>query len=202
MAVDTATPMIPALAGPLAPPAASPAGGDAPLAAPRDTRGAAAPPAQQLGTVLIASAMTQAGSRQLTVRLDPPELGHVRIAITQPREGGAVVTLTVERPETLLMVLRDEPALHRALDRAGVLAEARTVNFELAPQREAAPSVQPPAHHGGAAADLAARDHGQRPPRPMGPAPPDPAAEATDATADNRLTSVPLWRRAGIDITA
>jgi len=166
-----------------------------------NTNHIATSPAGQLGTILIASTRTPAGYQQLAVRLDPPELGHVRVAIAQPRGGPATITLSVERPETLLMVLRDAPALHRALDRAGVPAEARTISFELAPQHEAPPSAQPQSHHGGTAFDLAARDHGQRP-RAMAPAPPDRAAEETDATADDRLAYVPLWRRAGIDITA
>lgn len=198
------TPTVPVLFGPFAPPAASPPGNDAPQAAARGTSGAAASPAEQLGKVLIAATTTQAGNRQLMVRLDPPELGHVRIAITQPREGGAAVTLTVERPETLLMVLRDEQALHSALDRAGVPAEARTVSFELAPQREAPSPAQPQGHlpAGAPAFDLAARDHGQRPPRPMATALPDPATTETDEPADSQRVYVAMWRRAGIDITA
>jgi flagellar hook-length control protein FliK len=201
---DAASPTVPALAGSLTPPAPSPPGTDAPRAAVRGTSSAAAPPAEQLGKVLIVATATQGGNRQLTVRLDPPELGHVRIAITQPHEGGAAVTLTVERPETLLMVLRDEPALHRALDRAGVPADARTVSFELAPQREAPTSAQPQPHvpSGSPALDMAGRDHGQRPSRPMVTAPPDPAATEANEPADSQPAYVTMWCRAGIDITA
>jgi hypothetical protein len=162
------------------------------------------PPVEQLGTILVASTRTQAGNQQLTVRLDPPELGRVHIAIAQPRTGAAAVTLTVERPDTLLLVLRDAPALHRALDRAGVPAEARTVAFELAPQREATPQ-QPHAQgsHSGLTIDLAARDQGQRPTRQM-PARNEPGAsnENTDQSTEQQPAYTRVWQRAGIDITA
>ena len=173
----------------------------------------ATPPAEQLGSILVASTRTVAGNQQLTVRLDPPELGRVNIAIAQPRAGAASVTLTVERPETLLMVLRDAPALHRALDRAGIPAEARTVTFELAPQR--APSPQQAhgqgSHSAGPAFDLAARDQWQRPGRQMPQRDADgtdiakganDASDANDEPTEDRPAYARMWQRAGIDITA
>lgn len=164
----------------------------------------ATPPAAQLGSILVASTRTQGGNQQLTVRLDPPELGRVQIAIAQPGTGAAAVTLTVERPETLLMVLRDAPALHQALDRAGIPAEARTVAFQLAPQHE--PSPQQPHGQGsqpGPAFDLGSRDQWQRPTRQM-PQRNEPGAgsAAADEASDNQPAYARIWQRAGIDITA
>ena len=168
---------------------------------------AKAPPAEQLGSILVASTRAPAGNQQLTVRLDPPELGRVHIAIAQPRTGAAAVTLTVERPETLLMVLRDAPALHRALDRAGVPAEARTVTFELAPQRTASPQG-PHAQNSpssGPGFDLASRDQWQRPARQMperNEHGTDIAHNAEEPIEDQRARYKRMWQRAGIDITA
>ena len=42
------------------------------------------------------------------------------------------MTLAVERPETLLLLLHDRPQLDRALDAAGIPPEGRTVQFSLA----------------------------------------------------------------------
>jgi flagellar hook-length control protein FliK len=168
---------------------------------------AKAPPAEQLGAILVASTRTQAGDQHLTVRLDPAELGRVNITIAQPRAAAAAVTLTVERPETLLMILRDTPALHRALDRAGIPAEARTVAFELAPQRPASP--QQPHGQGshassGSASDLASRDQSQRPARqpPRDAHGMDLANNADDPTENEPVAYTRMWQRPGIDITA
>ena len=158
--------------------------------------------------MLVASTRTRAGDQQLTVRLDPPELGHVSVAISQPRGGGTSVTLTVERPDTLLMVLRDAPALHRALDRAGIASDGRTVTFELAPHHDAAAPVPVPQAHGagtqqgGTGVDLAARDNGQRH-APRQPAPhPESNLASRDDPRENHAAPAPIWRRDGIDITA
>ncbi len=76
--------------------------------------------------------------RILTVQLNPDELGRVSIRIDQGADGPARVDLTAERPETLHLLLRDQPALHRALDAAGIAAEARLIRFHLADPSAAA----------------------------------------------------------------
>lgn len=55
----------------------------------------------------------------------------MQIKVDRPKDGGAAVTLTVERPETLLMLLRDRDGLVQALDRAGVPAESRVVTYQV-----------------------------------------------------------------------
>ena len=72
--------------------------------------------------------------RVLSVQLDPEELGRVRIRIEQGGDGPARVDLTAERPETLQLLLRDQTALHHALDQAGVTPDARVIRFHLADQ--------------------------------------------------------------------
>ena len=169
-----------------------------------------APIARQIGDVAVTLLRSVGGGdRQLTVRLDPPQLGRVQVAIAQARGGAAAVTLTVERPETLLLALRDEPALHRALDRAGVPTEARTVTVQLAPQRAEPSADRSPLHPSQPGSNLleqAPRDHGHGQARqtPLGqPTPTARQAADADDPADPILASTQSsWQRAGIDITA
>lgn len=89
-------------------------------------------PATQIAPALVQMGHASDGSQRLTVRLDPPDLGHVQIRIDRPAEAPAHVEITVEKPETLTLLLRDQPQLQRALDQAGVPAEGRSVTFHVA----------------------------------------------------------------------
>ncbi len=91
------------------------------------------------------------GAQRLTVRLDPPELGHVQVRIDRPSEAPARVEITVEKSETLTLLLRDQPQLQRALDQAGVPAEGRSVTFHVAPSDPAQRSDPSTAPASGAA---------------------------------------------------
>jgi len=98
-------------------------------AAPR----APATPAQQLMPVLVTLAADPAGSaRGVTVTLEPVELGRVEIAVRSEQEKLTRIRVTAERPETLLLLLRDQAALDRALAQAGVGPEGREISFDLA----------------------------------------------------------------------
>ncbi len=76
------------------------------------------------------------GSSKLTIRLDPAELGHVRVEITRGQDGSSSVRVAVERVETLGRLQSDLTHLHLALDRAGV-PEQRTLAVHLAPPEPA-----------------------------------------------------------------
>jgi hypothetical protein len=146
------------------------------------------------------------------LRLEPAELGKIQIAVAQPRDGAAAVVLTVERPETLLLVLRDQQGLHQALDRAGIAADGRTVSVELAPMRAEPQPAAPHAGHG--QPDTAATDRGlnrdtNRDPGTGGRSARHRPGAAGDANRPgpgmpgNALrAALPAWRRAGVDITA
>jgi hypothetical protein len=96
-------------------------------------RPAPATPAQQLMPVLVTLAAGTAGSSgAVTVTLDPLELGRVEISVRTERDAKARVHVMAERPETLLLLLRDQASLDRALAQAGVGAEGRTIAFDLA----------------------------------------------------------------------
>jgi flagellar hook-length control protein FliK len=115
----------------------------------------AMPAPDQLGPAFLAAA-SPAGPSRVVVRLDPAELGLVQVGIVRQPDGPARIELMAERPETLQLLMRDQPALHRALDLAGVPVEGRTLHFQLgAPDaaRDPAPAPQPGAAAGGMGGD-------------------------------------------------
>jgi len=147
------------------PPAATPAGRAAQAAqsATEPARPDIPSPAQQIAAPLVALGTGPDQSRRMTVRLDPAALGAVQIRVDRPKDGPARVEITVERPETLSLLLRDQPQLRRALDQAGIPAEGRNVVFQVA-----APDPRPrndaplPDHRQGDAGQPAAGDSGAR----------------------------------------
>ncbi|MEJ0016069.1 MAG: flagellar hook-length control protein FliK [Acetobacteraceae bacterium] len=99
------------------------------------TRMASGPasPAAQMAPALAQIGRAPDGAERLTLRLDPPELGHVQIRIDRPPQAPARVEIIVEKADTLILLLRDQPQLLRALDQAGVPAEGRSITFHIAP---------------------------------------------------------------------
>lgn len=93
------------------------------------------PPAAQVTPAIVSlAAAAQPGQPQrLTIRLDPGALGAVEVRIERSPHGPTRIELAVERPDTLLTLMADRPALHAALDLAGVPPEGRTVQFSLTP---------------------------------------------------------------------
>ena len=87
-------------------------------------------------TQLVAATMTKAGkegvSDTMTLRLDPPELGSVNIRLEFGKDKMVKAHLTVEKPETYLMLQRDGLMLERALQNAGFDANSNSLSFELA----------------------------------------------------------------------
>jgi hypothetical protein len=79
-----------------------------------------------------------------TLRLDPAELGRLDIRIARVPGGGTAVSLTATRPATLDLLVRDQAALHRALDQAGIPPEGRSVSFHLAASPDAPLASAPP----------------------------------------------------------
>ncbi len=101
-------------------------------AATEPARGDIASPAQQLAAPLVALGSGPDQSRSMTVRLDPEALGAVQVRIDRPKDGPARIEVTVERPETLSLLLRDQPQLQRALDQAGIPQDGRSLTFQIA----------------------------------------------------------------------
>jgi flagellar hook-length control protein FliK len=175
--------------------------------------------AAQLAPALLTLARTADGSHQITVRLQPAELGMVQVRIATAVSGTTQIEITAENPTTLQALQRDQPQLHRTLDQAGIPTEGRTVTFHVAqaaqvasvssgaqsstghtggqgntPGRSSAGTNDPDSSAGGGRGSYAARE---RTPYPTArrPSPPSTPAGATAAAAaaSNRI---------GLDITA
>jgi hypothetical protein len=92
-------------------------------------------PAAQIVPTLVTLAKSALGGEQMTIRLHPVELGMVQVRIERAASGAAHIELTANDPKTLQALQRDQSALHRALDGAGIPAAGRTLSFH---------AVQPP----------------------------------------------------------
>ena len=151
-------------------------------------------PAAQVGPALASFAVGAAqpdAPQHLIIRLDPAELGRVQVRIERTPDGPARVELVVERPDTLLMLLRDQPQLHRALDLAGVPAADRTLQFQLAP-----------AFTPGTATPQFSSDSGPGQHRPGQPKQHGPNNANTAFSDDPASRPAAAFRRAGVNIMA
>ena len=99
---------------------------DQPLAA-RST--AYLPPAEQVA-VQIQRAAEQGASR-ISIELDPAELGRVEVRLDVDRTGAVSASVFAERQETLDMLKKDQGSLEKALQNAGLSADASNLNFSL-----------------------------------------------------------------------
>jgi flagellar hook-length control protein FliK len=122
----------------------------------------------------FAAAASATGPSHVIVRLDPAELGRVQVGILRQPDGPSRIELVAERPETLQLLMRDQPALHRALDLAGVPAEGRTLHFQVgSPDPARDPSPTPATQSGLAGGNLyqppltLTGDFARRPPSPQ-----------------------------------
>ncbi len=134
----------------------------------------------------------------MTLRLEPAELGQVQIRIDRPQDAPAQVDISVQRPETLTLLLRDQPQLQRALDQAGVPADGRSLTLHIAQPDAAAPSGSShasvaagadPGQGGGNGAGTRSGGQGR-------------SGEAADPDQDDTGAPLPRWLHAGLDITA
>lgn len=154
-----------------------------------------ASPAGQVSPVLARFAVSAAhpgAPQNMVIRLDPAELGRVQVRIERSTEGPARVEFVVERADTLLLLLRDQPQLQRALDLAGVPSADRTLQFHLAP---------PDAGSGQLAAQANA-DHGQGQHRPGQPQSNRSGFAGRVSNLSEPISGPAAFRRAGVDITA
>jgi flagellar hook-length control protein FliK len=96
-----------------------------------------ATPAEQVAPALLTLAKTADGSQQMTVRLQPGDLGMVQVRIARAASGSTQIEITADNPSTLLALQRDQPQLHRTLDEAGIPAAGRSVSFHAAAAAQA-----------------------------------------------------------------
>lgn len=74
------------------------------------------------------------GINRFQLRIDPPELGRVDVKLDMTVEGRVQAHLTVERSETLDLMMRDARSLERALADAGLSMNKDSLTFSLKDQ--------------------------------------------------------------------
>ena len=89
---------------------------------------------QQLNLPQLAFEMArqvQDGNSRFQIRLDPPELGRIDVRLDIDKAGQVTARLTVEKSETLDLMQRDQRALERALQQAGLDSGKTNLEFSL-----------------------------------------------------------------------
>jgi flagellar hook-length control protein FliK len=150
-----------------------------------------AAPSSQVAQAVLTLATSTAGTQRLTLRLEPADLGTVQVRIDRPAEAPAHVDISVSRPETLTLMLRDQAQLQHTLDQAGVPAAGRTVSFHLAGQDTDSLSRQTGGFDHAATNGETTRNRAG-------------ARDAADPDDVAKLAApIPTrWQRVGLDITA
>ncbi|MEJ0044109.1 MAG: flagellar hook-length control protein FliK [Rhizomicrobium sp.] len=82
------------------------------------------------------AAKSEGGARHFDIRLDPAELGRVDVRLTVDDAGKAQATLSVEKPQTLELLQKDQVHLERALKEAGLDMSQNGLNFSLKGQQQ------------------------------------------------------------------
>lgn len=90
-------------------------------------------PATQIVSAHMTKAAKDGGPKEMTIQLDPPELGRVDVRIEFGADKSVKAHLVVEKVETYHMLQRDAAYLDRALQNAGLdTAGGNSLSFELA----------------------------------------------------------------------
>jgi|GEM_PF-3242286 len=91
------------------------------------------PSTQSLAVKLSKAASSGGTQKNLSIKMDPPELGKVSIDIEMNTDAKKIKAhLVVEKPETLAMLQRDSHTLEKALQNSGFDSADADVSFELA----------------------------------------------------------------------
>jgi flagellar hook-length control protein FliK len=90
-------------------------------------------PASQMVAVNMQKSAGKGGDTQITIQLDPPELGRVEVRMHFSKDKSVKTTLMIEKPETHTMMQRDAQMLERVMQDMGLDTEGG-INFELAEQ--------------------------------------------------------------------
>ena len=180
-----------------------------------------APIYPQIAPALVSLAGGSAATQRLTVRLDPVELGLVEIRIERTENAPPEVSITADRPETLLLLQRDHRQLQKALDQAGIPAEGRLVTFQsgavhpggmgsnpdgqtasgqvYAGQSITGPPFDPGSDPDGSGRGRFRQDDGQTKPGAVGM---DDNADDGRSVVAGPMMNRSLWLRAGVNIIA
>lgn len=159
-------------------------------------------PTQQVAPALVQLTHTANGG-QLTLQLNPNELGRVHIQIDRAADGSANVQVTADRPETLQLLVADQAQLHHALDSAGLPQEGRTLSLNLAkPETSTSEGFNGGGASSGDNSAAGGRSGGEQG-RPSARGYVDGSATWADGTVSATSSSIVTTRlHAGVDITA
>lgn len=80
------------------------------------------------------AAQARAGNSRFEIRLDPPELGRIDVRLDVDRDGNVTSRLMIERADTYDLLRRDQSALERALQQAGLKTSDNALEFSLRDQ--------------------------------------------------------------------
>jgi len=132
------------------------------------SRPSAAPPGAQIGVEITRAVANRID--HMVVRMDPPELGQVRIDLSFGNDGQLSARIAVERMETLEILQRDAHTLERSLHDAGLRADAGGLSFSLRREpgqgeRDGAAPAQAPSEDPGGATAQSEADAGASLPR-------------------------------------
>lgn len=89
-------------------------------------------PATQMVAAHISKAAKGGDTQNMTLQLDPPELGRVEVRLEFGADKSVTAHLVVEKPETYLMLQRDANALEKALQDAGLETSSDSLNYDMA----------------------------------------------------------------------
>jgi flagellar hook-length control protein FliK len=89
-------------------------------------------PATQMLMGHLSKMGRQGADSEMTIQMDPPELGRVLAKLQFGKDKTVKAVLTVEKPETYAMLIRDAASLERALQDAGLTTDSASLSFELA----------------------------------------------------------------------
>ena len=92
----------------------------------------AAHPAMQVIATTIMASSEDGDDKDITVKLDPAELGKVQVQMKIGKDNTATAHILVEKPETYIMMQRDQHVLQRALANTGLDVNGNSLSFELA----------------------------------------------------------------------
>jgi flagellar hook-length control protein FliK len=104
------------------------------VAAPRVVQAGYQTSQQQLNLPQLAFELVRQvseGNSRFQIRLDPPELGRIDVRLDIDKAGQINARLTVEKSETLDLMQRDQRALERALQQAGLDGARTNLEFSL-----------------------------------------------------------------------
>ncbi|MEX1146873.1 MAG: flagellar hook-length control protein FliK, partial [Sphingomonadales bacterium] len=75
--------------------------------------------------------LAREGQQEFTIRLDPPDLGRVNVKLDIAHDGKVNAVIALEDERALQLLQRDQSALERALNDAGLKTDGGSLNFSL-----------------------------------------------------------------------